>query len=355
METTDRVIEFDYKPEGHHPEDTQVVLAPATGSDTFPASEPPVSPVHQKTFQIADLMVLACVTMWAFNVPLIKGILQYMQPLETSLIRFGAAGIIFAVYVKLREGSLKIRWQHVPLMVGAALMGIFLNQVLFVYALSNTTSSEVSLLMAATPSFATIFAWLMGQEKIRLNYWLSLPLAVAGVGLIILTAPGAKLGGNLAGDGLAILTAASWAAYTAMIRPLMKHYSASLISVYVSLIGSAALFPFAFGQLDFGKMSLMPTGAWLALVYSTLGAVVITNLLWFTGVKELGAPRTAFYAYLQPFVGVFAAALILGETIVPWQIAGGLFIVGSMIIYRVKFSRRRQKLAAEPVPAADAA
>ena len=347
MDPTDRVIDFDFKPGRLGVEDNQVVLAPVTGSDTFPTTEPPVS-THQKTFQVADLMVLTCVTMWAFNVPLIKSVLQYMQPLETSLIRFGTAGIIFAFYVKMREGSLKIKWRHVPLMVGAGLMGIFLNQVLFVYALSNTTSSEVSLLMAATPSFATIFAWLMGQEKIRLNYWLSLPLAVAGVSLIILTAPGAKLGGNLVGDGLAIATAASWAAYTALIRPLMKHYSASLISVYVSLIGSVALLPFAWGQLNFGNLGAVPTTAWMALTYSTLGSVVITNLLWFTGVRELGAPRTAFYAYLQPFVGVFAAALILGETIVPWQIAGGFFIVGSMIIYRVKFSRR--KLKVEPTP-----
>ncbi len=345
MDITDRVIDFEYKPDGPFIKNKQVVMAPATGSDTFPTTEPPISN-RQKTFQMADLMVLCCVTMWAFNVPLVKSILQYMQPLETSLIRFGTAGIIFAVYVRFREGSLKIQWKHVPLMVGAGLMGIFLNQVLFVYALSNTTSSEVSLLMAATPSFATIFAWLMGQEKIRLNYWLSLPLAVAGVSLIILTAPGAKLGGNLPGDGLALATAASWAAYTALIRPLMKHYSASLISVYVSLIGSAALLPFACSQLDFGRMGAMPTTAWLALAYSTLGSVVITNLLWFTGVKELGAPRTAFYAYLQPFVGVFAAALILGETIVPWQIAGGFFIIGSMIIYRVRLGRRKAKGAA---------
>jgi drug/metabolite transporter (DMT)-like permease len=223
-------------------------------------------------------------------------------------------------------------------------MGIFLNQVLFVYALSNTTSSEVSLLMAAAPSFATLFAWLVGQEKIKLNYWLSLPLAIAGVSLIILTAPGAKLGGNLLGDSLALATAASWAAYTVLIRPLLKYYSASLISAYMSIMGALALLPFSWSQFDWEKVSHMPANLWLALIYSTLGAVVITNLLWFTGVKELGAPRTAFYAYLQPFVGVFAAALILGETIVPWQIAGGFFIVASMIIYRVRFSRRAKTL-----------
>lgn len=342
MQTSDREVNFEFEEKNSARADKLAVLAPATGSEAFPTTEPPVG---RKTFQPADLMVLACVTMWAFNVPLIKAILQYMEPLETSLVRFSVAGIIFAIYVKLKEGTLKVALRHLPLLIGAGLMGIFLNQVLFVYALSNTTSSEVSLLMAATPSFATLFAWLVGQEKIKLNYWLSLPLAAAGVGLIILTAPGAKLGGNLLGDSLALATAASWAAYTVLVRPLLKHYSASLISAYVAVIGAVALLPFGWSQFDLGRVSLMPPNIWLALIYSTLGAVVITNLLWFTGVKELGAPRTAFYAYLQPFVGVFAAALILGETIVPWQIAGGFFIVASMIIYRVRFSRRRTKTA----------
>ncbi len=344
MQTAGREHDVNFKLEanGSRPADKLAVLAPATGSETFPATEPPVSPSSRKIFQPADLMVLACVTMWAFNVPLVKAILQYMDPLETSLVRFSIGGIIFAIYVKLKEGTLKVALRHLPLLIGAGLMGIFLNQVLFVYALSSTTSSEVSLLMAATPSFATLFAWLIGQEKIKLNYWLSLPLAVAGVGLIILTAPGAKLGGNLLGDGLTLATAASWAAYTVMVRPLLKHYSASLISAYVAVIGAVALLPFGWSQFDWGRVSLMPVDIWLALAYSTLGAVVITNLLWFTGIKELGAPRTAFYTYLQPFVGVFAAALILGETIVPWQIAGGFFIIASMIIYRVRFRRRRR-------------
>ncbi|MDB5078233.1 MAG: hypothetical protein JWP00_157 [Chloroflexi bacterium] len=345
MQTSDREVNLELKKIGPEVDDTLAVVATTTGSEAFPTTEPAESPPGLKTFQRADLMVLACVTMWAFNVPLIKAIMEYMQPLETSLIRFGIAGAIFAIYVKLKEGTLKVAPRHLLMLIGASLMGIFLNQILFVYALSNTKSAEVSLLMAATPSFATLFAWLLGQEKIKLNYWLSLPLAIAGVGLIILTAPGASLGGNLLGDSLALATAASWAAYTVLIRPLLKYYSASLISAYVSLIGAAALLPFGWTQFDWSRINLMPPGIWLALVYSTLGAVVITNLLWFTGVKELGAPRTAFYAYLQPFVGVFAAALILNETIVPWQIAGGGFIVASMIIYRVRFSRRRAKAA----------
>ena len=284
----------------------------------------------------ADLMVLACVTIWAFNVPMVKAILQYLEPLQTSLLRFATAGTIFALYVLLKEGSLRVARRHLALLVGAGVIGIMLNQVFFTYALKNTTSSEVSLLSAATPSFATIFAWIAGQEKIKFNYWLSLPVAILGVGLIVLTAPGASLGGNLLGDALAIGMASSWACYTVMVRPLLKHYTPARVSAYVLLIGAVGLLPFGLAQANWERMATMPFNIWLALLYSSLGAVVITNVLWFTGIRDLGAPRTAFYSYLQPFVGVFAAALILSEVIVPWQLVGGLLVVASMIVYRLR-------------------
>ncbi len=314
-------------------------IAPATGVDALATNSAPVSLASRMGFRRADFLVLACVTMWAFNVPLVKACLQYFEPLEISIMRFAVGGILFAFYVQLREGSLRIERRHLLPLIGAGLMGITLNQIFFVYALKNTTSSEVSLIMAATPSVATLLAWLFGQEKIKLNYWLSLPLAVAGVSLIILTAPGAKLGGNLLGDLLALCTASTWAAYTVMLRPVLKHYSAARASAYILLIGSVALLPVGIGQFDLSRMGAVPGYIWLALAYTTLGAVVITNILWFTGVKVLGAPRTAFYAYLQPFIGVLAAFIVLGETVVPWQVAGGFLVVASMVLYRVRLRR----------------
>ncbi len=332
--------------EGKESKGTALPPTPATLPEIAPATENLLSaqvkpkPVLRAGMSRADLMVLACVTMWAFNVPLVKACLQYFEPLELSLMRFATGGLIFALYVRVREGSLRVQRRHILLLIGAGLVGITLNQIFFVYALKNTSSSEVSLLMAATPSFATLLAWLLGQERIRLNYWLSLPLAVGGVSLIILTAPGASLGGNLLGDGLALCTACSWASYTVMIRPLLKHYSAPLVSAYVLLIGAVTLAPVAIGQTDLSRMASVPPHIWLAWLYTTLGAVLVTNILWFTGIRDLGAPRTAFYAYLQPFVGVLAAALILAETIAPLQIAGGGLVVASMVLYRIRLGRK---------------
>ncbi len=285
-------------------------------------------------FRTADLLVLLCIGIWAINVPLVKLLLGNLKPLEISLFRYGIGAIFFLGFVLIREKSLRIQLRHLPLLIVAGVVGITLNQIFFVYALENTTSSEVSLLMASTPSFAALFAWLIGQEKIKSNYWASLPLAVAGVFLIVLTAPGAKLGGNLVGDGLALATSASWAAYTVAIRPLLKHYSVARISAYVLIIGVFTMLPFGYSQINIDHFTSLPPNLWVTLGYCTFIALVITNFLWYGGVKHLGAPRTAFYAYFQPFGGVIAASFILSEVIVIWQLLGGALIVMSMVIYR---------------------
>jgi drug/metabolite transporter (DMT)-like permease len=289
---------------------------------------------HPDGLTFADLMLFICVAIWAFNVPLIKNILSYLSPLSTSIIRFGVAGLVLLAIVWFKERSLKIEWRHLPLMLLCSAMGIFLNQVFFVYALSNTSSSEVSLLMGLTPTFAVLGAWVFGHEKANANFWRSLPISFAGVILIVLTAPNAHLSGGWLGDILAICTAASWAFYTVLIRPLMRHYSILKLSAYITLFGTFMLLPVGLPQMNMDVISALPLQIWLSLIFATLAAVVLTNILWYYGVKKLGGPRTAFYAYLQPFMGVMAAALVLGEKIVIWQILGGVLIILGMLVYR---------------------
>lgn len=296
-------------------------------------------------FSGADALVLLCIAIWAVNVPSVKLLLQNgFGPLEVSMIRYTIGAIVFLAIVMIREKSFGVQWRHLPLLVVAGVVGITLNQVFFVYALQNTTSSEVSLLMASTPTFAALLAWLLGQEKIRLNYWLSLPLAIGGVLLIVLTTPGAHLGGGFLGDGLALLTSASWAAYTVLIRPLIRHYSIARISAYVLIVGVLAMLPFGLPQVKAEHYTNLAPHLWLTLAYCTFGALILTNFLWYSGIKHLGAPRTAFYAYFQPFGGVVAASLILGEVIVPWQVLGGALVVLSMIMYRSNLTGLWKKL-----------
>jgi drug/metabolite transporter (DMT)-like permease len=119
-----------------------------------------------------------------------------------------------------------------------------------------------------------------------------------------------------------------------LIKPLLRYYSVARISAYVLVVGVLAMLPFGAPQISLDHFTQLSPPLWVTLGYCTFFALVITNFLWYGGVKNLGAPRTAFYAYLQPFGGVVAASLILNELIVPWQILGGVLVVVSMIFYR---------------------
>jgi drug/metabolite transporter (DMT)-like permease len=286
-------------------------------------------------FTLTDLMLLFCIIIWALNAPFIKIVLDEMEPLAVSQLRITVAGLICFGLLLIREKSIRIAWRHLPLLGLAAFMGVTANQISFVYALKNTTASEVSLLYAASPLFATLLAALTFQEKLKRSYFIGLPLSLFGVALIILTAPNAALDGSILGNFFAIGMAFTWAVYTVALRPLLRYYSPLRLSAYCFTIGSLLLFPFSLSQVAAIGEKPPSAGAWLILLFSATVAMVFTNILWYNGVKKLGVSRTTYYAYLQPFFGVIAAALLLGEAIVPWQILGGLLVIGSLLIYRL--------------------
>jgi drug/metabolite transporter (DMT)-like permease len=75
---------------------------------------------------------------------------------------------------------------------------------------------------------------------------------------------------------------------------------------------------------------------WLAVLVSSLGAYVFTNLAWFSVVARVGTPRAAIVACLQPFFGalIAVAAFSSGMTSVQWL--GGAVIAFGIIVARLQ-------------------
>lgn len=304
--------------------------APATAIFNQPAATSAKSKLSLN-FSRADLYVLICLVLWGFNGAFLKIALNFIEPLAISIIRNGIGGLFLLFLTWRIERSLGIRWQHLGLVAACALSGITFNHMFFVYALKNTSASQVALLGATTPLFAVLLAWVLGQGKIKAGFWLSLPVSLGGVALIVLSA-GSLGEGNWLGAGLSIGVAATLAIYTVLLRPLLEHYSALKVSAYVSLAGMLGLLPFGYSQLNLDTLVNLPLNIWLILLFCSIGAVGLSNLFWFSGVKQLGSQRTAVYNYLQPFMGVCAAFLVLNEAVGGWQIVGGLIVIAGLLL-----------------------
>ena len=191
-------------------------------------------------------------------------------------------------------------------------MASCINQLTFNYAVDRTTAGNTALILASAPAFAALFATLAGHEHVRLRHWAALAVSVSGVALVI--EGGAGLAGvSLLGDLLAVGAAVSWAGYSVMMRPLFARYSASRISALMLLVGGTMLLPFGLpqaAQQDWGSLTGLEVAAW---VYSTVGPLLITNVLYFRALRGIGASRATLYMYLQPFLGALFAALAAGR------------------------------------------
>jgi drug/metabolite transporter (DMT)-like permease len=291
-------------------------------------------------------MLSVTVVLWALNFTVTKYVLEHgFQPLAYSTVRYGAATVIFTWFTFGVERSFRVRRRDIALILLAAALGIWLNQLSYVYALTYSNASTIALILGATPIFTAIIAFAVGLERLHGRFWLGAVVSFAGVGLIALGKSGG-ISGSLKGDLLGIATAATWAAYTVAIAPLMRSYSPYRISALVLAAGWVAVALTGIQQttqqsFDFSGL------VWLCLIYATLGPLVLTNILWFRAVDKVGPSRATLVANLQPFIAAIFALVLLSESITWVQVLGGLLIGGGIVL-----ARRRRVTAPRVDPAA---
>jgi drug/metabolite transporter (DMT)-like permease len=282
----------------------------------------------------ADLLLLATVLFWSFNFTVVKYALTHgWEPLSYSSVRFAIGAVLFSALTYGREGSLRVQRSDVLLLVVAAALGIWLNQLSFSYSIRFTTAATVALVFGTLPIFVALVSTAFGLERLRFRHWLATGISFAGVALVA-AGGGTELGGDLGGILLALVACVTWAGYSVAMGPLMRRYSPYRISAFVLVVGSIPLLANAALQLvrqDWGALSTL---AWAAFVYSLFFSLVFTNVMWFTAIDRVGAARASLYANLQPFLGAFFALVVLSEEMGPLQFAGGLVIGAGILLAR---------------------
>ena len=278
----------------------------------------------------ADLMLLATVSLWALNFTVSKYILdEGLHPLAYSAVRYGAAGVVFAAITFAWEQTLRLGRRDL-LLVGGCVAALFANQVCFVYALDLTSATTTALVFGTLPIWMGLFARGMGIERQSLRFWVAALLSFAGVALVA-AGSGGELSTDIAGDALAVGGAATWAAYSVAIAPLMRRYSPFRLSSIFLLAVTLPLFAVGAPSIgsqdwDFGWL------VWLGFAFAVLGPLVTTNLLWFTAIDRVGPSRASLFANLQPFLAAIVALIVLSEKITTLQVAGGLVLAAGILL-----------------------
>jgi drug/metabolite transporter (DMT)-like permease len=279
-----------------------------------------------------ELMLLTTVLLWALNLSVTKYILTHgFLPLPYATVRYGLAGAIFVALTLYAERTLRVERRHLPLL-GLASLTLYLNQLSFVFALDLTTASTIGLVLGAIPIFAALFGLALGTERPTGRFWVAAFVSFVGVAFVA-AGSGGETTASLWGILLGLSTAATWAAYSVTVAPLMHTYTPSRMSVYVIPAAWVALVLTGLPQSADQDWTL-GLEIWVLLVFATLGPLVLTNVLWFRSVHRIGANRATLAANLQPFVAAVLAVILLSEPLGWLQIAGGVLIALGILVVR---------------------
>jgi drug/metabolite transporter (DMT)-like permease len=156
---------------------------------------------------------------------------------------------------------------------------------------------------------------------------------------------GSRLGGgaDLYGIGLCVLGVISLTVATMALKNATSGGNFLMIVGLQMLVGSAVLWPVGL-LLDVPEVT-MSTKLVLAFIYTTLVPGLAATLVWFWLVNRIGAVKASTFHFLNPFLGVAIAALILSEQLGAMDVIGVLIITGGILAVQVS----RQAKATETI------
>jgi drug/metabolite transporter (DMT)-like permease len=194
-----------------------------------------------------------------------------------------------------------------------SLLGVVLNQLLFVKGLALTTAINATLLSTTIPIFALVVSITLGYDRADFKKILGIALAACGVIYLIDPVRADFSHQTTLGNLLIIANSLSYAAYIAISKDLLKRYGALTVITWIFIFGSLATIPFGLYYTDAATVMHTSAHVWLAVLYIILMPTVGAYYLNAWALQRVAPSTVAAYIYLQPLIGFALAPLILGE------------------------------------------
>lgn len=258
-----------------------------------------------------------------------------IDPLALAMARMAGAALFFHVVLR---GSRRLRplpWVDHARIAALSVLGIVLNQTLYLVGLRITTAFAAALLGATIPVFTAAVAIVMRVERADVRTWIGLALAFAGV--LWLTGIGSL-------DVGALVIAAnclSYSFYIVLSKPVIERVGATTLVTWLFTYGAAIFAPIGGVAFASGAPHWSPRG-WLFVAFFV---AVPTIFAYFANAWALGRTSptvVTIYIYLQPLLAAVLQWLQLGVPVTSRALVASAFILGGVAVVTMRRSMRAQ-------------
>ncbi len=261
-----------------------------------------------------------------------KFVLPSISPPGIVFFRVSGAALAFGVLHRTLVREAVTDRRDLAKLAGLALLGVIVNQLLFLEGVKRTTAINTNILVTTVPAFTLAIAVMLGRE--RLTWPKGAGIALAALGAVYLIGPDRiRLDPTTAlGNTLVAVNTASYAAYLVLSKQMLERYEPVTVVTHVFLFGAVLLLPVGIVSLRHVDLTALPTRALLGLGYIVVFSSFCAYYLSIWALRRTASSLVAMYVYLQPVMTVVAAPAILGERLTARAGAAAVVIFGGLAL-----------------------
>ncbi|ESY67296.1 MAG: DMT family transporter [Mesorhizobium sp.] len=282
----------------------------------------------------AYIFLLLTTLLWGGNSVAGKLAVDHVSPMTLVFLRWVlAVAILLPIGWRTIQEDWPVVRRHWFVLAALGASGFTLFNTIFYTALNYTTAINVSIEQAAMPVLIIVANFIFFRLRVS---WAQIAGVVLTIFGVVLTAchgdPRRLLALELNfGDAIMLVAVVLYSGYSVGLRmkPVMRWQSLMLSLAVAALITSL---PFFLWEVAAGKVIVPDARGWTVIVYTAIGASVISQITYIRGNELIGANRAGLFINLVPIFGTLLSVVIVGETFQLYQALALVLVLGGIAL-----------------------
>ena len=285
-----------------------------------------------KSFTLKYLLIILAVVFWGSSFIATKVALKELSPETIISLRLIIAAVFLFITAILLKKDFSINLKSHSFIFILALIAVF-HLMIQVTGLKYTTASNTGWIIGTAPIFMVILAAIFFREKIGM-------LKIGGIiiamfGLLLLIGKGNITNVDLIknkGDLLVLASAFTWGVYSMVNKKISLSYSPMMTILYLFIMMAVIIIPFNLNTASVNSVVHLSLNGWISILFLGLFCSGIAYVIWAYSLRDLESAKVGAFLYFEPLVTVFAAWVLLNESITVLMIISGMIITLGVVL-----------------------
>jgi drug/metabolite transporter (DMT)-like permease len=282
---------------------------------------------------------------WSFSFIWFKVANKTFQPITIVFIRLLFSVILMTTFLIVTKSYMKIKKRDRKLFLMLALFEPFFYFLGESFGLTYVSATVCSVLISTIPVFATMGAWLIFKERLKVINYAGIITSFLGVLVFIMNSDG-SISFNLRGLSLLLLAVLSAVGYNLTLSRLVGTYSPVYIVNVQNLIGAVLFLPL-FLIFDLKHFMSIPFtfDMFKPIIELSIFASCGAFILFAYSVSHMGITKANVFSNSIPVFTALFSFILLGEKLTAQNILGMTIVIVGLFMSQMNGMKKKYNKA----------